>query len=141
MSKGGKEFAMANKKKKKGFLGKIFSREEKKAFKSGMAYQYNKEHPKYGYAVSVKRTYFNEDGTPMTKPSWGRVNLYKTCEEAKNAVKNFNKERKYMNDYVLKCVKAKKVNIHDSEKSSIEYASCKKIKPTREIGRLDYNKL
>ncbi len=126
---------------KKGFFKKLFSKEEKKAFKAGMAYQYNKEHPKFGYAASVKRTYFNEDGSVMTKPSYGKVCLFKTEKEARNYVKKHNELKKRNNDFVLKAVKNKKVNVYDSRESSIEYATFKKIKPTRDIGYLDYEDL
>ena len=126
---------------KRNIFKKLFSKEEKKAFRSGMAYQYNKEHPKFRYAVAEKTTYFNADGTVAGKPSYGKVYLYKTQKEAVDSVKKKNSDNRYRNLSVLNSVKNKKVNVYDSYSSSITYASYKKIKPTRDIGYLNYNDL
>lgn len=115
---------------------------EKKAFRAGMAKQYNKEHPKYFYAAATKYTTYNEDGTVLGRPHYGPVQYYKTEDEAKKHVENGNKFQKILNERVLKSVKAKKVDVFDSQKCTIKVAEYKRIKPRRNTkNSLDYKDL
>lgn len=108
---------------------------EKAAFKRGMAVQYNKEHPKFGYAVANKITNYNADGSVYGKPYYSSLRFFKTEAEAKEAVASSNKLNKLVNDRVLKAVKAKKVNVYNSDDSRTEWTVYKKIKPTRDTSR------
>ena len=109
---------------------------EKKAFRAGMAKQYNTEHPKFYFAAAEKHTTYNEDGSVYGSPFYGKVFLFKAEKEAKDYVKNVNKENKLANERVLKNVKAKKVNIYNGESCSTSVAEYKKIKPMRDKGKL-----
>lgn len=115
---------------------------EKKAFRAGMAKQYNNEHPKFRFAAASKHTTYNEDGSIFGSPYHGKVMFFKTEKEAKDYVTNVNQRNKSENDRVLKNVKAKKVNIYDSRDCSTSVAEYKKIKPMRDKGEIyDYRKL
>ncbi len=115
---------------------------EKKAFRAGMAKQYNNEHPKFGFAAAEKHTIYNEDGSMYGKPYHGKVFFFKTEKEAKDYVKNVNQENKFANERVLKSVKAKKVNIRNGDDCSTSVAEYKKIKPMRDKGEIySYSKL
>ena len=59
---------------------------EKKAFRAGMAKQYNNEHPKFGFAAASKHTTYNEDGSIFGSPYHGKVMFFKTEKEAKDYV-------------------------------------------------------
>ena len=129
---------MANKKYRKS----KYTAAEKKAFRAGMARQYNNEHPKFGFAAASKHTTYNEDGSIFGSPYHGKVMFFKTEKEAKDYVTNVNQRNKSENDRVLKNVKAKKVNIYDSRDCSTSVAEYKKIKPMRDKGEIyDYRKL
>ena len=123
---------MANKKT----TGKksVYSPAEKRAFKAGMAKQYNIEHPMFKFAAAEKHTIFNEDGSVYGKPYYGKVSFFKTEKEAKNYVKSVNQDQqnKLSNERVLKAVKSGKVG--DNCTTSI--AEYKRIKPMRDKGEV-----
>lgn len=115
-----------------------YSLAEKKAFKAGMAKQYNIEHPMFKFAVAEKHTTYNEDGSVYGKPYHGKVFFFKTEKEAKNYTTSVNQKNKLCNERVLKAVKDGKVG-NDCTTSVAEY---KRIKPMRDKGNLySYTKL
>ena len=119
-----------------------YSAAERKAFRAGMAKQYDNEHPKFGFAAALKHTVYNEDGSVFGSPSHGKVNFFKTEKEAKDYVTSVNKRNKFANERVLKNVRAKKVNVYDSKDCSTSVAEYKRLKPMRDKGELyDYCKL
>lgn len=120
---------------------KIYSPAEKAAFKHGMAAQYNKEHPKYRYAVADKHTTYNEDGSVYGTPYHGRVTFFKTKKEAQQAVSERNRTNRIANKRVLEAVKKKKVNIYDSYDCSTSIAEMKHIVPTRDTGYQNFKDL
>lgn len=120
---------------------KKYSAAEKVAFKHGMAAQYNKEHPKYHYAVANRYTKFNEDGSVFGKPYHGAVTFFKTKAEAEKAVAERNKIHERENAHVLAAVKKKKVNVYNSADSSISWSEYKHIEPTRDIGYQNFGEL
>ncbi len=126
---------------KKTSAKKQYSAAEKRSFKRGMAVQYNKEHPKFNYAVAEKHTSYNEDGSVFGTPYHGKVMLFKTKKEAENVVASINKNNKFRNDRVLAAVKKKKVNVHDSYDSCTSVAELKHIAPTRDVGYLSFKDL
>lgn len=113
---------------------KKFSDAEKRSFKAGMAVQYNKEHPKFRYAVADKHTTYNEDGSVFGTPYHGKVTFFKTKKEAEQAVADRNKNNQLANKHVLEAVKKKKVNVYDSYDCSTSWAEMKHIEPTRDLG-------
>lgn len=120
---------------------KKFSEAEKQAFKAGMAAQFNKEHPKFRYAVADKHTTYNEDGSVFGTPFYGKVNFFKTKKEAERAVSESNKHNRLVNKHVLEAVKKKKVNVYDSYDSSTSWAEMKHIEPTRDMGYQSFSDL
>ena len=118
-----------------------YSAAEKAAFKHGMAAQYNKEHPKFRYAVADKHTDYNADGSVFGTPYYGKVTFFKTKAEAERSVSARNAANRLANARVLKAVKARKVNVYDSADSSTSFAEYKRIKPTRDIGFHSYKDL
>lgn len=114
---------------------------EKKAFRAGMAKQYNKEHPKYYYALSTKRTVYNADGSMTVKPYYSNVFYYHTKKDAKAHADSSNAYAKSKNDFVMKGVRAKNLDISKACLTEVtEYKRMKK--PTRNVNfGADYSKL
>ena len=107
---------------------------EKKAFRAGMAKQYNKEHPKFSYAAAIKNTWYGEDGSVMGQPCYNSVSFFKSEKDAKAFVAKNNKKNKKRNDNIMKDVKAKKVNTYGGDEQCITaVAEYKKIKSRRDI--------
>lgn len=125
---------MAKKQNRRDMAKKQYSAAEKVAFKRGMAAQYNKEHPKFSYAVADKITSYAEDGSIFTKPYYGKPAFFKTKKEAEKAVEERNKSNHFQNQRVLNAVKKKKVNIYDSSDNTTTVAELKHITPTRDVG-------
>lgn len=120
---------------------KKYSDTEKLAFKQGMAAQYNKEHPKFRYAVADKHTSYNEDGSVLGTPYHGKITFFKTKKEAKQAVSDRNKVNRLANKHVLEAVQRKKVNVFDSYDCSTTWAELKHIEPTRDLGYQSFSDL
>lgn len=114
---------------------------EKKAFRAGMAKQYNKEHPKYSYALITKYTVYNADGSIAEKPYYPRVSFYPTKKDAKARADYLNERCKSKNDFVMKGVRAKNLDIKKACLTEVtEYKRMKK--PTRNVDfGADYSKL
>ena len=106
----------------------------------GLKAQYNKEHPKFNYAVAEKHTSYNEDGSVMTN-YYGKVSFFKTKKEAERFVADVNKSNSVFNKRVLEAVKKKKVNVFDSYECSTSFAELKHIEPTRDMGSQSFSKL
>lgn len=107
-----------------------YSAAEKKAFRAGMAKQYNTEHPKFSFAAATKETIYWEDGSKYLQPRYGLVSFFKTEAEAKEYVKRTNAENKIRNERVKKAVKAKKVDFAGGD-CVVDVAEYKRIVPTR----------
>ena len=108
---------------------KRLSAAERKAFKSGMAAQYNKEHPQYHYAVATKFTKYHSDGS-KSYDYYGKPKLFVTKSSAQKFLSAENSHMKNQNARVLKSVKAKNVDVN-SGRNLVCVSKMKKIKPTR----------
>lgn len=114
---------------------------EKKAFRAGMAKQYNKEHPKFYYALSTKKTVYNADGSLAGKPFYSNVSYYRRKKDAKAQADYSNACAKSDNDFVMKGVRAKNLDVNTSCFTEVtEYKRMKK--PTHNVKQwADYSKL
>ncbi len=110
---------------------KTYSAAEKRAFKAGMARQYNNDHPLYSYAGTVEYTRYDERGRKDGDPHYGSTVLFRSEEEAKKYVAEHNRRASLGNELVMQAVKAKKVDVYDSAHCTTERAMYKRIQPTR----------
>lgn len=113
---------------------------EKKAFKQGMIYQYNKDYPQYNYAAAVERTIYNKDGSIYHK-HYSPPSFFKTKKEMDAFISESNKNFESDNSFVMRSVKYKNVNQTYPNLRTYRYAKGSKIKSTRVKGKMFYEKL
>lgn len=122
---------MANKKYKTRKLN--YSIEERRAFKRGMAAQYNKEHPKVNYETFTVHTHYNADGSIFDRDMTSG-GAYKTKAAADADARRANKLNKIRNERVWEAVKAKKVNVYGRYTSHTEVVGVKKVNRRAKAG-------
>ena len=90
------------------------TKKERRAYAIGRRHQYNKEHPLMNYAVEGVHHSFNEDGTRFGTPYGVLGSRHKTASSAEKACREANERERYRKERVLKAVRDKKVNVHNS---------------------------
>jgi len=106
---------------------------EKQAFKAGIAFQFNKEHPLMKWEIVGTHKSFNHDGSLSSK--FHTRDGYKNYKEAKSVLNRINEPNSQVSlqkKRVLKAIKAKNVNEYDSSDCSYtDYRIEKVSKPYR----------